>query len=82
MVRIRPFRAIGHCPLNRNASISHNAGDFGSFLVDAPHHYSISHEELIEHMTDGHMDIDAVRPGAILVAPVKVKGAGVYVGDT
>ena len=27
------------------------------------------------------MDIDAVRPGAILVAPVKVKGAGVYVGD-
>jgi formamidase len=60
---------------------SHNAGDFGSFLVDAPHHYSISHEELIEHKTDGHMDIDAVRPGAILVAPVKVKGAGVYVGD-
>ena len=49
--------------------------------MDAPHHYSISYEELIEHKTDGHMDIDAVRPGAILVAPVKVKGAGIYLGD-
>ena len=27
------------------------------------------------------MDIDAVRSGAILVAPVKVPGAGVYLGD-
>ena len=31
--------------------------------------------------TDGHMDIDAVRPGTIVVAPVKVPGAGVYMGD-
>ncbi|MGB3387151.1 MAG: acetamidase/formamidase family protein [Pseudaminobacter sp.] len=38
-------------------------------------------EQLAEHKTDGHMDIDAVRPGAILIAPVKVKGAGVYIGD-
>jgi formamidase len=27
------------------------------------------------------MDIDAVRPGAVLVAPVKVPGGGVYMGD-
>ena len=27
------------------------------------------------------MDIDAVRPGAILVCPVKVDGGGVYLGD-
>ena len=26
-------------------------------------------------------DIDAVRPGTILLAPVKVVGAGVYMGD-
>jgi len=26
-------------------------------------------------------DIDAVRPGTILLAPVKVAGAGVYMGD-
>src|SRR5690606_21776866 len=60
---------------------SHNAGDFGAFLVDAPHSYAITAEQLAEHKTDGHMDIDAVRPGAILIAPVKVKGAGVYMGD-
>ena len=33
------------------------------------------------HKTDGHMDIDAVRAGAILVCPVKVDGGGVYLGD-
>jgi formamidase len=60
---------------------SHNAGDFGAFLVGAPHDYAITAEELAEHKTDGHMDIDAVRAGAILVAPVKVRGAGVYLGD-
>ncbi|SDK83263.1 Acetamidase/Formamidase family protein [Aliiruegeria lutimaris] len=27
------------------------------------------------------MDIDAVRAGAILICPVKVKGAGIYMGD-
>ena len=27
------------------------------------------------------MDIDAVRPGAILICPVKVPGGGVYMGD-
>ena len=27
------------------------------------------------------MDVDAVRPGAILVCPVKLDGAGVYLGD-
>jgi formamidase len=59
---------------------SHNAGDFGSFLVGAPHEYAITAEEL-ELRTDGHMDIDAVRPGAIVLAPVKVPGAGIYFGD-
>ena len=37
--------------------------------------------ELQEHKTDGHMDIDAVRAGAILVCPVKLPGGGVYMGD-
>jgi formamidase len=59
---------------------SHNAGDFGSALVGAPHEYAISAEQL-ELRTDGHMDIDAVRPGAIVLAPVKVPGAGIYFGD-
>jgi formamidase len=59
---------------------SHNAGDFGSALIGAPHEYAITAEQL-ELRTDGHMDIDAVRPGAIVIAPVKVPGAGIYFGD-
>jgi formamidase len=49
--------------------------------VGAPHRYAISAEELETHRTDGHMDIDAVRAGAILICPVKVPGGGVYMGD-
>jgi acetamidase/formamidase len=59
---------------------SHNAGDFGSFLIGAPHEYAITAEQL-EDRTDGHMDIDIVRAGAIVICPVKVKGGGVYMGD-
>lgn len=81
MVRMRPFLGqLGTCP-SMPMPDSHNAGDFGSFLVGAPHAYGITAEQLAQHKTDGHMDIDAVRPGAILVCPVKVKGAGVYMGD-
>jgi formamidase len=81
MVRMRPFLGqLGTMPSIAMPD-SHNAGDFGSFLVGAPHAYGITAEQLAEHKTDGHMDIDAVRAGAILIAPVKVKGAGVYMGD-
>lgn len=81
MVRMRPFLGqLGTCP-SMAMPDSHNAGDFGAFLVGAPHAYAISAEDLTKHKTDGHMDIDAVRAGSILVAPVKVRGAGVYMGD-
>ncbi len=81
MVRMRPFLGqLGTTPSHPMPD-SHNAGDFGAFLVGAPHAYAITAEQLATHKTDGHMDIDAVRPGAILIAPVKVKGAGVYMGD-
>jgi len=59
---------------------SHNAGDFGMALVDAPHQYGLKLDDL-RHRTDGHMDVDAVRQGAILICPVKVAGGGVYLGD-
>jgi formamidase len=79
-VRLRPFLGhLGTMPAVRMPD-SHNAGDFGSFLVGAPHEYAITAEQL-ELRTDGHMDIDAVRPGAIVLAPVKVPGAGIYFGD-
>lgn len=81
LVRMRPFMGqLGTCP-SMAMPDSHNAGDFGSFLVGAPHEYAITAEQLAQHKTDGHMDIDAVRAGAILVCPVKVPGAGVYMGD-
>jgi acetamidase/formamidase len=79
--RLRPFMGqLGTTP-SKTMPDSHNAGDFGSFLIGAPHAYSLSAEELAEHRTDGHMDIDAVRAGAILICPVKLAGGGVYMGD-
>jgi acetamidase/formamidase len=60
---------------------SHNAGDFGQFLIGASHDWGLASEEELEQRTDGHMDINAVREGSILICPVKVDGGGVYVGD-
>ena len=79
--RMRPF--MGQLGTTPSATIpdSHNAGDFGSFLIGAPHRFAMTAGELQEHKTDGHMDIDAVRAGAILVCPVKLPGGGVYMGD-
>jgi acetamidase/formamidase len=78
--RMRPFLGnIGTTPAV-DMPDSHNAGDFGQFLVGAPHEYGLTAADL-EQRTDGHMDIDAVREGAILICPVKVAGGGVYLGD-
>ncbi|WP_049985307.1 acetamidase/formamidase family protein [Halobellus rufus] len=60
---------------------SHNAGDFGQFLIGASHEWGLDSEEELAARTDGHMDVNAVREGAILVCPVKVDGGGIYVGD-
>jgi len=80
VTRLRPFLGnIGTTPAI-DMPDSHNAGDFGQFLVGAPHGYGITKEQL-EARTDGHMDIDSVREGAILICPVKVPGGGVYLGD-
>jgi acetamidase/formamidase len=79
--RLRPF--LGQIGTSPSTTIpdSHNAGDFGAFLIGAPHRYALSADELQRHKTDGHMDIDAVRAGTILVCPVKLQGGGVYLGD-
>jgi formamidase len=79
--RLRPFMGqLGTTP-STTIPDSHNAGDFGSFLVGAPHEYALSADELEQHRTDGHMDIDAVPAGAILICPAKLHGGGVYMGD-
>ncbi len=80
VARLRPFMGqLGTCP-GLPIPDSHNAGDFGAFLIGAPHQYALTAEQLRQR-TDGHMDIDAVRAGAILICPVKVPGGGVYLGD-
>jgi acetamidase/formamidase len=79
--RLRPFMGqLGTTP-SVDMPDSHNAGDFGAFLLGAPHSHALTPEELEEHRTDGHMDIDAVRAGSIVIAPVKVPGGGIYLGD-
>ncbi|NHM29080.1 acetamidase/formamidase family protein [Neobacillus terrae] len=80
VARMRPFLGqLGTTP-SRPLPDSHNAGDFGQFLLDAPHEYGVTKEEL-KDKTDGHMDINRVREGAVLICPVKVQGGGVYLGD-
>jgi formamidase len=78
---MRPFLGnIGTLP-SRDLPDSHNAGDFGGFLVGAPHRYACTRDELNAAKTDGHMDTNSVREGAIVICPVKVPGGGVYMGD-
>src|SRR3954452_10125177 len=81
VTRMRQF--LGQCGTSPSATIpdSHNAGDFGAFLVGAPHQFAMDAAALARHKTDGHLDVDAVRAGAILVCPVKLPGGGVYLGD-
>jgi acetamidase/formamidase len=79
--RLHPFMGqLGTIPAV-NIPDSHNAGDLGSFLIDASHTYGITQEQYTHDITDGHLDVDAVQAGAILIAPVKVPGAGIYAGD-
>ncbi|WCH48002.1 acetamidase/formamidase family protein [Lysinibacillus sp. OF-1] len=81
MARMRPFLGqLGTTP-SKAMPDSHNAGDFGSFLIGAPHEYAFTQDELDLHRTDGHMDISRVREGATIICPVKVPGGGVYIGD-
>ncbi len=81
VARMRPFLGqLGTTP-SRAIPDSHNAGDFGFFLIGAPHDYALTKEQLNEARTDGHMDVNRVREGAVLLCPVKVTGGGVYLGD-
>ncbi|WP_178917531.1 acetamidase/formamidase family protein [Natronomonas gomsonensis] len=78
---LRPFIGnIGTTP-SRELPDSHNAGDFGQFLIGADHDWGLPDEDALADRTDGHMDSNDVRPGATLICPVKIDGAGLYVGD-
>jgi formamidase len=76
LARVRPFIGnIGTVPAI-DVSASGNCGDFGQSLRED----GLAPEEL-DALTDGHLDADSVRAGAILICPVKVRGGGVYLGD-
>ena len=78
---MRPFLGnIGTSPA-RDLPDSHNCYDFGQYLIQAPHQYCMTEQELWAAKTDGHMDTNSVRPGCIVICPVKVPGAGIYLGD-
>jgi acetamidase/formamidase len=49
--------------------------------VGAEHDRGLPDEAALADRTDGHLDSNDVRPGATLICPVKVDGAGLYVGD-
>ncbi|MGM0590520.1 MAG: acetamidase/formamidase family protein [Halobacteriota archaeon] len=79
--RLRPFIGnIGTTPAVELPD-SHNAGDFGQFLIGAEHDWGLPDEAALEARTDGHLDSNEVRAGATLICPVRVEGAGLYVGD-
>jgi formamidase len=50
-------------------------------LIGASHQYGCTEHELNAAKTDGHLDCMDVRPGAVLIVPVKVPGGGIYLGD-
>ncbi len=81
IARLRPFLGqLGTIPSTPMPD-THNSGDFGANLINASHDYGLTEEELKKHKTDAHMDISKVREGAVVIAPVKVKGGGIYLGD-
>jgi len=78
---LRPF--IGNIGTTPSVEFpdSHNAGDFGQFLIGADHDWGLDDEAALEARTDGHLDSNDVRPGATLICPIEIDGAGLYVGD-
>lgn len=67
---------IGCVPIKKIPS-SRNAGDMLGSLVKIEEYSNITKDDL----TDGHLDINSVREGSTVIAPVKVNGGGLYIGD-
>jgi len=80
VARMRPFMGqLGTMPAI-DLPDSHNAGDFGAFLVGAPHSRAVTAEQLAAR-TDGHPRHRRRPRGGDPRLPVKVPGGGVYLGD-
>jgi acetamidase/formamidase len=62
---------IGTMP-SRDLPDSHNCADFGQYLINAPHRFGMTREELHAAKTDGHMDTNSIREGCVLICPMNV----------
>ena len=81
MTRVRPFIGeLGTMP-SKTMPASYNARDAERKLLEAQNEFYLSKEDLSEHCTDGHLQVNTLREGAIIICPVKVDGAGLYIGD-
>lgn len=77
ITRVEPMIGnIGSLPRKLMPS-SRNTGDYITRLTGVEKYKNVLKEDL----TDGHMDVNTVREGTILIVPVKVEGAGIYFGD-
>lgn len=81
IARVRPFIGeIGTIP-SKAMPASYNAKDAERKLLEAPHEFTLTKDDLSEHCTDGHLQMNVLREGSIILCPVKVQGAGLYMGD-
>lgn len=81
LARVRPFIGeLGTMP-SKTMPASYNARDAERKLLEAQHEFYLTKQDLSEHCTDGHLQVNTLREGAIILCPVKVDGAGLYLGD-
>lgn len=78
--RLEPFIGnLGTVP-GVDVPSNRNAGDAATVLVGADHELSLGVDQL-GLLTDSHMDNNRVVEGSTLLAPVRVEGGGLYLGD-
>lgn len=75
--RVNPFIGNIGCIPKKEIPSSRNCGDSYKSLLKDPKLSELKKSDL----TDAHMDVNSVTSGAKVICPVKVKGAGLYVGD-
>lgn len=75
--RVNPFIGNIGCIPKKEIPSSRNCGDSYKSLLKDPKLNELKKSDL----TDAHMDVNSVTKGAKIICPVKVKGAGLYVGD-
>jgi formamidase len=78
--RLRPFVGnIGTSPAITLPAVR-NSKDIAARNIGANNKYGIKEEDL-NKIADCHLDCAEVRAGAVVITPVKIPGAGLYLGD-